>query len=211
MEFVHHHVFYRKLVPFTERPVREDLRRAAKNRSVLVHRSVARGKPDVLRTEFTAERHPLFVHESLDRACVHGATPARKAFEMERERDKRFTGTRGRIENYVFPVEQFQDRVLLCFIQSNITGPHPIKEPGKKIVRRDAFIFCGERIAQGIKCHAPKIKKDRSIRNGPGINVMYLLLSGKEPLVNIPSKHTAGAVPPNPSRNTLTGNTRRVL
>ena len=117
VEFVHYHIVNRRLRPLAQRHVREDLRRAAQDRRIAVHRRVARAQAHILRAEFPAQRQPLLIHQRLHRARVHRAPPMRHGLEMQRRRHQRFPRPRRRVQDHIAPVEQFQNRILLRRIE----------------------------------------------------------------------------------------------
>ena len=70
VEFVHHDVDDGKRFAFAERHVRKDFCSTANNGGVTIDGGVTRRKPYIFGSEFFAECHPFFVHESLDGAGI---------------------------------------------------------------------------------------------------------------------------------------------
>ena len=117
MELVHHDVCDGERFAFAERHVRKNFGRAADDGGVAVDGCIASRKPDVLGTEFLTERHPFFVHQSLDGAGVNASAPVHKTVEMQSKRDHGFTTTGRRVEDNVLAVQKFQNRFFLCWVQ----------------------------------------------------------------------------------------------
>jgi hypothetical protein len=113
MELVHDYVVQVGVRALAQRDVRQDLRRAAKDRRVAVHRGVTGGQAHVVRAELPAEGQPLLVHQRLDRAGVDRAPALGDALEMQRRRHQRFARAGRCVEDHVLLLEQPQDRLLL--------------------------------------------------------------------------------------------------
>ena len=144
VKLVHDHVLHVGRRAFAQRDVREDLRRAAEDRRVAIHRRVARAQPHIFRPKLPAEREPLFIHQRLDRAGVNRPPSLRQALEMQRRRDQRFPRAGGRVEDDVLPVIQFQNRLLLRRIEHQLSLRDVVEKPpqqrtavGRSIRRRE--------------------------------------------------------------------------
>ena len=116
MELVHHDVRDGERFAFAERHIRKDFCRAADDGGVAVDGGIAGRKSHVFGAEFLAERHPLFVHERLDGACINASAVVYKAIEMEGEGDHRLSATGRRVEDNVLAVQKFQD----CFFLGGV-------------------------------------------------------------------------------------------
>ena len=125
MKFVHHHIGNRKLFAFTESHVAENFSGTTKNWGVMIDCGVARGKSHVFGAEFLAERHPLFVYQRLDGAGVNAAASMSQAVEMKRQGYHGFAGTRGRVQDDVFPVQKFEDCFFLSGVECCSAGFRP--------------------------------------------------------------------------------------
>ena len=90
MKLIHHHVVHVGIRAVAERHVRENFRRAAEDGRVAIDRRIAGAEADVVGAELAAERHPLFIHQRLDRAGVDGAPPFRERLEVQRRGHERF-------------------------------------------------------------------------------------------------------------------------
>ena len=116
MELVHHDVLNIQFSPFAERTVFQNFRSAAKDRSLHIHRRIARRKAHIFRTEFFTKRHPFFIHKRLDGTRVNGTASERKTHKMHRQSDHRLSTSRRRIQNHILIVEEFENRILLRLV-----------------------------------------------------------------------------------------------
>ena len=71
MEFVHDDILDIGRRAFAQGDVRQNFRRATKDRRIAVHRGIAGAEPDIVRAELPAQRHAFFIHQRLDRAGVN--------------------------------------------------------------------------------------------------------------------------------------------
>ena len=133
MELVHDYVAERSLRPLTQRIVCQDFRGAAKDRGLAVHRGIPSGQTHIFRPEIPAEGEELLIHQRFDRTRVNRALSLRHGLEMQCRGHQRFSGTRGRIQDHVLVIEQFEDRLLLGRIQFQFPLRHVIQKPVQQI------------------------------------------------------------------------------
>ena len=117
MEFIHDDIANRCIRPFGQCHVCQDFRRAAKDGRIPIHRCVSRGDADIFRTKITTQGEEFFVHQSLNRTGVNAAFALGHGFEMQSRGNERFTRSGWGIENHIVPLEQFQNGLLLGWIQ----------------------------------------------------------------------------------------------
>jgi hypothetical protein len=120
VKLVHHHVLHIRVRALAQRDVRENLRGAAEDGRVAIHRRVTRAEANIVGTELAAEGEPLLVHQRLDRAGVNGTPPLRDGLEVQRGGHERFARAGGRVENDILLLEQLQDGRLLRRIQREL-------------------------------------------------------------------------------------------
>ncbi len=118
----------RRLRPLAQCEVGEDLRGAADDRRVRVHRGVAGHHADVLRPEDVHEREELLGHERLDRRRVEGADAAGQRGEMRGDRDQRLPGPGGGAEDQVRARDDVDHRLVLGRVQADAPRLDPVHE-----------------------------------------------------------------------------------
>ncbi len=128
VKLVHDHVLHRGARALAQRHIGQDLRGAAKDRRLAVHRRVAGAQPYILRPEFAAQRQPLFIHQGLDRAGIDRAPPVRQAVQMQRRGHQRFSGAGGRIQDDVLIVKEFENRLLLRRVELQVPAFHELEK-----------------------------------------------------------------------------------
>ena len=133
VKLVHDHLAERRVRTIAQRIVGQDLRRAAENGRVPVHRGIPGGQTHIFGPEIPTQGEEFFIHQRLDRAGVNGTLPLRHGLEMQRRGHQRFPGSRGRIQDHVLVIEQFQNRLLLGWIQFQFPLHHVIQKPVQQV------------------------------------------------------------------------------
>ena len=138
-----------------EGDVGEDFRGAADDRRVAVDGGIAGDHADVFRAEHVAEREELLVGERLDRDGVVGAAALAERFKLERERDERFPGAGGRVENNIVAGEEFENGFFLVVVGLGVGGREVFEKNVEDAVRGGFF---GEILAAERGGHAGRIE-----------------------------------------------------
>ena len=120
MEFVHHDVTHIGVRSLSQGNVRKNLRGAAKNRRVAIHRGIARRHTDAFRTEIPGKREELFIHERFDGAGINRSTPSSERLEMKESCDERFARAGRCVQDDILFLEQFKNRLFLCVVRNEI-------------------------------------------------------------------------------------------
>ncbi len=153
VKLVHHDVVDRRVRPFPEGDVGQDLGGAAQDGGVTVHRCVAGREPHLVGAELAAERHPLLVDQRLDRAGVNRALPPRERREEHGRGDERLARPCWRVQNDVLLVEEFEDRLLLRGIERQPSVGRVVQEaPEQRVARHVAIV--GQKVAE-VAGHRP--------------------------------------------------------
>ena len=134
VEFVHHHVVHRGLLPLAQRHVGQDLGRAAQQRGIAVDGGVAGGQAHVVGPELAAQRHPLLVDQRLDGAGVDRAPPAGERREVQGERGQRLARAGRRVQDDVPVLEERQDGLFLGGIERQAQSVDVVEKAVQQIV-----------------------------------------------------------------------------
>ncbi len=127
--------------------IRENLRRAAKNRRVAVDGGIPGAQPHILGPELAAERHPLLVDERLDRAGIDRTPALSQRLEVERGGDQRLARAGRRVEDDVLPLEELQDGGLLRGVELDPDALGVFQKPFQQDLVR-GLIRRGQKIEQ---------------------------------------------------------------
>ena len=166
MELVHDDVLHISRRTFAQGDVRENLRRAAEDGCVAIHRCIAGAEADVVRAELATERHELLIHQRLDRTGVDRALALCDGLKVQRRCDERFARAGGRVENDVLLLEQFQDGGLLRGIKLELPSLDIIKEATEQhivaefLIARYQIVKCRCHCVRTLLVPKPGEKKD---------------------------------------------------
>ena len=129
-----------RLAAVAQRPVGEDLLRAADDRGVRVDGSVAGDHPHAIGSELAAQREELLAHERLDRGRVHAALAVGQGSEVRCGGHERLTRTRRRVEDHVVAEDDLEDRLLLRRVELEAELGGVVGEPGEDGITVDRAV-----------------------------------------------------------------------
>ena len=134
VKLVHDDLAERSLRAISKGVVGENLRRAAKDRRLAIHRRIARGHADIVGTKVATQRQEFFIHQRLDRAGIDGSPPLRERAEMQRQCHQRLPRAGGRVEDHVAIIEQLQNGLFLRWVEFQLLLRHIIKKRRQQLV-----------------------------------------------------------------------------
>ena len=170
VELVHYDLAHRAVGAVAEGDVGEDLRGAADDGRIRVHRRIAGDHPHVLGAEDLDQGEELLRHQCFDRGGVKAAVPLRQRGEVSARRNKRLPGAGRGGENHVRPRDQLDQSIRLRRIQRE---PTPLGPPLERRVGRIRIPFPIDRLEEsghrfshaGAAASLPTTPRERSSRS----------------------------------------------